>query len=344
MFDGSGRFCSPEIWAVSDSASTASRRLPVKQTVHLLAHALERWKHLLFQLCDAVDCFITVIRHWNWESTPKPRSRRQLILFSILEARHPGDCISDPLTQQRAWVVLNDVLEWSSITVGDRQMVQEDWIDFVYRLTTKFNSWYVTGALSDPSDLLEYFLSIVPGIAQMCIMDSTWTSTPPCGCRTTRKERLTEECRLTKIVSSNELLVHHIHKIVQPEEVSDYRCDCCGRQSCSECPAIRQWSLRSLPRFLRINITAPLTSAGLPPDYHHHGSLRNYQGLDLSQINPRSHRRTSRYTLCAAIMYSKKHYWAYLNGTTPVVVSDHICREATPTDIRMTARCAQLLI
>jgi hypothetical protein len=84
-------------------------------------------------------------------------------------------------------------------------MVQEDWIDFVYRLTTKFDSQYVTGALSDPSDMLEYVLSIVPGIAQMCSivhhgfdMDrypSLWLPYE------TRKEILTDECGLSMLNS-----------------------------------------------------------------------------------------------------------------------------------------------
>jgi hypothetical protein len=190
----------------------------------------------------------------------------------------------------------SSVLKWSSVTVGDRRMVQEDWIDFVYRLTTKFDSLYVPGALSDPGDLLEYVLSIVPGIAQMCTMDSTWTTTPPCGCRMARKEILTEECGLTITVSSNESLIPHIYKIFQHEQVSDYRCDCCGQHSSTEHPAVRQRLLRSLPRFLKISTTAPLTSAALPPDYHRHGPLRDYEMLDLSQLTPQHQRRTSRDT------------------------------------------------
>ena len=162
-------------------------------------------------------------------------------------------------------------------------MVQEDRIDFVCRLTTKFDKRYVPGALSDPGDLLEYVLSIVPGIAQMCTMDSSWTTTPPCGCHMARSEILTEECGLTITLSSNESLIRHINKIFQPEQVSDYRCDCCGRHSSSEHPAVRQRFLRSLPRFLKINITAPLTSAARPPDYHQHGPPRDYEMLDLSQ-------------------------------------------------------------
>ena len=43
-------------------------------------------------------------------------------------------------------------------------------------------------------------------------------------------------------------------------------------------------------------------------------------------------------------MYSRKHHWAYLCGTTPIFVSDHISRVATPADIQMITRCARILI
>jgi hypothetical protein len=43
-------------------------------------------------------------------------------------------------------------------------------------------------------------------------------------------------------------------------------------------------------------------------------------------------------------MYSRQHHWAYLCGTTPIFVCDHISRVATPADIRMTACCARILI
>jgi hypothetical protein len=43
-------------------------------------------------------------------------------------------------------------------------------------------------------------------------------------------------------------------------------------------------------------------------------------------------------------MYSRKHHWAYLCGTTPIFVSDHISRVATPADIWMIACCARILI
>jgi hypothetical protein len=66
--------------------------------------------------------------------------------------------------------------------------------------------------------------------------------------------------------------------------------------------------------------------------------------LDLSQLTPQPQRRASQYALRAAIMYSRKHHWAYLCGTTPIFVSDHISRVATPADIQMVARCARILI
>jgi hypothetical protein len=125
----------------------------------------------------------------------------------------------------------SSVLKWSSVTLDNRRMVQEDWIDFVCRLTSKFDKRYVPGALADPGDLLEYVLTIVPEIAQMSTVGSSWTTTPPCGCYLGWKEILTEECGLTITLSSNESLIRHINQIFQPEQVSDYRCDCCGRRS-----------------------------------------------------------------------------------------------------------------
>ena len=173
----------------------------------------------------------------------------------------------------------------------------------------------------------------------MSTVGSSWTTTPPCGCSMVRKEILTEECGLTITLSSNEPLIRHINQIFQPEQVSDYRCDCCGRRSSSEHPAVRQRFLRSLPRFLKISITAPLTSAAQPPDYHRHGSLCDYEMLDLSPLASQPQRRASQYALRAAIMYSRKHHWAYLCGATQIFVSDHISRVATPADIQMITRC-----
>jgi hypothetical protein len=238
----------------------------------------------------------------------------------------------------------SSALKWSSVMVGDRQMKQEEWINFVYSLTIKFDQLYVTGALSDPGDLLECVISIVPGIAQMCAMDSVWITTPPCSCRMAKKAVLTEERGLTITVSNQQSFIHHVYKIFQSEQVSYYHCDCCWRNSSADHPAMRQRSLRSLLRFLKISITAPLTSAARPPDYHHHGPPRDYEMLDLSELTPQPRRRSMRYTLRAAIMYSKKHHWAYLCSTTPIFVSDHISREATPEDLLMVAHCAQILI
>ena len=134
-------------------------------------------------------------------------------------------------------------------------------------MTSSTNSRHIRkfdGKRANPGDFFEYVLSIVPGIAQMCTMDSTWTTTPSCGCRMARKEILTEECGLSITLSSNESLIHHICKIFQPEQVSDYRCTCCGRHSSTEHPAVRQRFLRSLPWIMKISITAPLTSAAQP--------------------------------------------------------------------------------
>jgi hypothetical protein len=66
--------------------------------------------------------------------------------------------------------------------------------------------------------------------------------------------------------------------------------------------------------------------------------------LYLSQLTPQPQRRALQYTLRAAIMYSRKLHWSYLCGTTPIFVSDHISRVATPADIQLIARCARILI
>jgi hypothetical protein len=149
-------------------------------------------------------------------------------------------------------------------------------------------------------------------------MDSEWTTTSPCACRAClrQKEALKEESGLTITVTNNEPHIHHIHKIFQPE-VSNYRCDYCRRRSSTEHPAICQRSLHSFSRFLKVKITAPLTSAAPPPDYHQHGPLRDYEILDRFQLTPQPQRRPWRYTLRAAMMYSKNHNWTYLHGPTP---------------------------
>ena len=110
------------------------------------------------------------------------------------------------------------------------------------------------------------------------------------------------------------------------------------------CPAIRQLSLLSIPHFLRVNIVAPLNSAGLPVDYHCHGPIREYETLDLSQLTPQSLHTPVHYTLRAAIMYSKHHHWTCVYNHTPVFVSDEVSRIATAEDLKKVALCARILI
>ena len=137
-------------------------------------------------------------------------------------------------------------------------------------------------------------------------------------------------------------LSHHILKVFSPECVCGYRCDRCQVQSSAECPATRRGFLLSLPRFLRVNVTAPLASGALPMDFHQHGPLKEYDRLNLSQVAPQQ--AQSYYILRAAIMYSKRHHWVYLHGESPTLVSDETSRVATPDDIRGVARCARILI
>jgi hypothetical protein len=156
-------------------------------------------------------------------------------------------------------------------------MTRADWIDFILRLTTKYDTSYVIGALADPGDLLEYFLSIVPGAGHMCAMDFKWSTRPSCVCQNAGKWTLSEERGIAISINSNEPLIHHISTALNPEEVYYYRCDLCQTQSSVDRPAIRQRVLLSLPRFLKISIIAPLTSEALPADYHLHGPLREFE-------------------------------------------------------------------
>jgi uncharacterized UBP type Zn finger protein len=142
-------------------------------------------------------------------------------------------------------------LDITSVKSGGRTMSREDWLDFVLRLTTKFDTRYVLGAFADPGDLLNYFLSIVPVAGQMCTMELTWTTTFPCACQTEwKRERKVSEQEIMISVDSEAPLIHHVIAAFNPEAVTDYGCDQC------QSPATRQRLLTSPPRFLRINIVA----------------------------------------------------------------------------------------
>ncbi len=192
-------------------------------------------------------------------------------------------------------------LDMSSVTSGDWRMCHADWIDFVLRLTTKYDSKYALGAFADPGDLLDYFLSIVPGAERMCSIDFKWITTLRCKCQEQQREQTVRECGITLSVDSDATLIHHILRAFSPDDVCDYRCDQCQAQSSSDRPATRQRLLLSLPRFLRINVTASLTSEALPVDFHRHGPLREYETLDLSQLTPQPLCKQAHYTLRAAI-------------------------------------------
>ena len=191
------------------------------------------------------------------------------------------------------------ILEMSSVRNGDWQMSRADWKDFVLRLTTKYDAKYALGAFADPGDLLDYFLSIIPGAGRMCAIAFKWTTTFPCACRGGQKGETTgSEQGITISADSDAPLIQHVLKVFSPEHVCGYRCDQCQAQSSAECPAIRRRFLLSLPRFLRINITAPLASDALPMDFHQHGPLHEYEILNLSRLAPQPRQAQNHYTSC----------------------------------------------
>jgi hypothetical protein len=118
-----------------------------------------------------------------------------------------------------------------------------------------------------------------------------WNSNSPC------------ERGITVSINSDKTLVHHILGAFSPERVCGFLCEQCPSKSNKERPAVRQRTVLSFPRFLKIKITAPVKADGLPTDYHQHGPLLEYETLDLSRFAPLSQRRKAHYTLHAAIMY-----------------------------------------
>ena len=100
----------------------------------------------------------------------------------------------------------------------------------------------------------------------------------------------------------------------------DERCGLCQTHSSVDRPAIKQRFL-SLPRFLKVSIIAPLSSEALPADYHLRGPLRDFEEPDLTQLASQPQRKPARYTLRAAIMYSKRRHCTYLHGLFPIFVS-----------------------
>jgi hypothetical protein len=238
----------------------------------------------------------------------------------------------------------NTVLNISSVRSGGLPMGYADWMDFVLRLTRQYDPQYTLGDCADPGDLLDHISSLIPEIGQLCTTEFRWSTTFPCACGETTRESTVREQGITVPITGRKSLDHHILCVFQPEAVSGFLCDKCKTKSCDKCPAVRQRSLLSLPRFLKINITAPRTPTGLPIDYHQHGPLQEYERLDLSDLVLPPQPKPVHYTLRAAIMYSKRHHWAYLHDQPPIFVSDATSRVATPGDVGLVARCARTLV
>lgn len=178
----------------------------------------------------------------------------------------------------------------------------------------------------------------------MCEINSKTITTSPCNCQSQQRERTECEHGIMIPVNSDDPLSHHILKLLDPAMVCDYHCEQCDWQSTEECPAITQRVLLSLPRFLRVNITSPPTSEGIPEDFHQHGPLQEFERLNLSQLTPQFQPTQGQYVLRAAIMYSQEHHWTYLHGQSPIYVSDDVSRIATPEDMQEVALCARILI
>jgi hypothetical protein len=102
------------------------------------------------------------------------------------------------------------LLDISLVRSEGWQMQPADWADFVCRLTTTYDDKYVLGNFADPGDLLNYFLSIVPGAERMCEMQIKTTTSFSCYCRGGRaKEKTVPEHGITIWVDSDEPLLHH---------------------------------------------------------------------------------------------------------------------------------------
>jgi len=73
-------------------------------------------------------------------------------------------------------------LEIPLVGNDDWRMSEDDWQDFVYRLAVRHDPNYTPGTFADPGDLLDYFMSIVPGVARMCEIRSKTVTTHSCKC------------------------------------------------------------------------------------------------------------------------------------------------------------------
>ncbi len=120
----------------------------------------------------------------------------------------------------------------------------------------------------------------------MCAADFGWTTTFPCACPLEPKRESTKCVQgIAKSVNSDQTLIHHIFGAFSPElKVCGFLCQQFHYESNEERPAMRQRTLLSFPRFLKINISVPLTADGLPTDYHPYGPILEYETLDLTRL------------------------------------------------------------
>jgi len=131
-------------------------------------------------------------------------------------------------------------------------------------------------------------------------------------------------------LQSNASLQQHVTNYFAPESVNGYQCEFCSLISSDCSPADKRRVLLSLPSLFLITITAKPGPDGRPLDEHEHGPLHGFEMIELPA--PQYPLEQRRYTLCAAIMYSKGHHWAYQHGPPAVYISDRVSRLATPND------------
>ena len=114
-------------------------------------------------------------------------------------------------------------------------MSEEDLYDFVHRLAVRHDASYIPGAFADPSDLLDYFMSIVPGEARMCALESKTTTAITCRCLHQRTgESVVCDHGIVTSVDSQDPLSHHVIKLFSLESVCGFRCDQCNTVNSGE--------------------------------------------------------------------------------------------------------------
>ena len=143
-------------------------------------------------------------------------------------------------------------------------------------------------------------------------------------------------------LQSNASFQQHVTNYFAPESVIGYQCEFCNLLSSDCSPADKRCVLLSLPSLLMITITAKPGPDGRPCDEHKYGPLHGFETLELPGMQCTLEQ--CKYTLCAAIMYSKGHHWTYLHGPPAVYISDRVSRIATSRDKSDMTKCARVLV